>query len=115
MSLSNKFLFSFVTRCSLGALLLTSGAATGAEANVAAALAHSDRPNADAADNSIDRVTWILGPYELGFVPDGASMGDPAGAGSSDLLKNPTDPLTAGVFDPSIRGETSQFVVLYRK
>lgn len=255
MSLSKKFLFGFVTSCSLGAVLLNSGAATGAEANVAAALAHPDRPSADAADdarrkpvgvltfagletgmdifeleaaggyyteilsravgtdgsvvlhhppglmsfvgdgidvrtannrlanvrvsvtnfdaldaadNSIDMVTWILGPHELGFVPDGSSLGDPAGAfreiarmlkpggillasdhiaangagleaggtlhrieesvvtqmasqvglsfaGFSDILKNPADPLTAGVFDPSIRGQTSQFVVLYRK
>jgi len=61
-------------------LLLTSGVATGEETNVAAALVHSDRPSAGAADNSIDMVTWILGPHELGFVPDGASLGDPAGA-----------------------------------
>jgi predicted methyltransferase len=122
----------------------------------------------DAADNSMDMVTWILGPHELGFEPDGNSLGDPAdtfseiarvlkpggvllaadhiapdGAGleaggslhrieesvvtqlaaqagltvvrSSDLLKNPSDPLTAGVFDPSIQGRSSKFVVLYRK
>lgn len=122
----------------------------------------------DAADNSIDMVTWILGPHELGFAPDGASLGDPNGAfreiarvlkpggvllasdhiapngagleaggtlhrieqsvvtrmatdagltqvGSSDLLKNPADPLTVGVFSPSIQGKTSQFIVLYRK
>jgi len=36
-------------------------------------------------------------------------------ADSSDLFKNPDDPLTEGVFSPSIRGQTSQFVVLYRK
>ena len=29
------------------------------------------------ADNSIDLVTWILGPHELGFAPDGKSLGDP--------------------------------------
>lgn len=122
----------------------------------------------DAPDNSMDMVTWILGPHELGFAPGGNSMGDPAdtfseiarilkpggvllaadhiapdGAGleagnslhrieerlvtqlatqaglsvaaSSDLHKNPADPLTAGVFDPSIAGKTSKFLVLYRK
>lgn len=120
------------------------------------------------ADSSVDMVTWILGPHELGFSPGGASLGDPAksfseiarvlkpggvllaidhiapdGSGieaggtlhrieeslvtqmaaaaglsvlrSSDLLKNSDDPLTVGVFDPSIQGKTSQFAVLYRK
>lgn len=33
----------------------------------------------------------------------------------SDLLANPDDPLTAGVFDPSIRGRTSQFMLRFRK
>ena len=32
----------------------------------------------DAADNSIDLVTWILGPHELWFFPaEGISLGDP--------------------------------------
>ena len=122
----------------------------------------------DAADNSIDMVTWIQGPHELGFEPDGNSLGDAAGAfreiarvlkpggvlvasdhqaaagtglevggtlhrirgswvtemaeaaglsvaGTSDLLENPDDPLTDGVFSPAIRGNTSQFLILYRK
>ena len=33
----------------------------------------------------------------------------------SDLLLNPGDPLTASVFDPSIRGNTSQFMLRFRK
>lgn len=33
----------------------------------------------------------------------------------SDLLVNPDDPLTASVFDPSIRGRTSQFMLRFRK
>lgn len=122
----------------------------------------------DAEDNSIDMVTWILGPHELGFAPEGNSLGDIAGSfreiarvlkpggvflandhiapdgsgweagdslhrieeslvtqmaeeaglsvvGSSDMFRNPDDPLTEGVFSPSIRGQTSQFTVLYRK
>lgn len=32
----------------------------------------------DAADNSMDMVTWILGPHELWFMPDGVSLGTPA-------------------------------------
>jgi predicted methyltransferase len=35
--------------------------------------------------------------------------------GTSDLLKNPNDPKTAKVFDPSIRGKTDQFVLKFRK
>lgn len=122
----------------------------------------------DAPDGSVDLVTWILGPHELGFSPGGANLGDPAGtfreiarilkpggallaidhiaqagsgvevggtlhritealttelataagltvASTSDLQKNPGDPLDVGVFDPSIQGETSKFIVLYRK
>jgi len=33
----------------------------------------------------------------------------------SDLLKNDADPLTANVFDPAIRGHTSQFMLKFRK
>ena len=135
-------------------------------ANVRVSMTNFDE--LDAEDNSMDMVTWIQGPHELGFAPEGVNLGDPAGsfreiarilkpggvllavdhigkdgtglqegasthrieesvitqmalqAGltverSSDLLKNPADPLTAHVYDPSIRGKTSQFMVLYRK
>lgn len=33
----------------------------------------------------------------------------------SNLLANPEDPLTANVFDDSIRGRTSQFILVFRK
>jgi predicted methyltransferase len=33
----------------------------------------------------------------------------------SDILKNSADPLTANVFDPAIRGHTSQFMLRFRK
>lgn len=33
----------------------------------------------------------------------------------SDILKNDADPLTANVFDPAIRGHTSQFMLKFRK
>lgn len=36
-------------------------------------------------------------------------------AGSSDALINPKDPLNIKVFDPSIRGHTSQFIYRFRK
>ncbi len=41
----------------------------------------------------------------VGFVLDG----------ESDVLANPADPLTASVFDASIRGRTSQFMLRFRK
>lgn len=35
--------------------------------------------------------------------------------GESRILANPADPHTAGVFDPSIRGRTDQFIFRFRK
>jgi predicted methyltransferase len=35
--------------------------------------------------------------------------------GASDVLRNPADPRTALVFDPSIKGKTDQFVLKFRK
>ncbi|GIS50822.1 MAG: hypothetical protein Ct9H90mP25_2560 [Gammaproteobacteria bacterium] len=31
----------------------------------------------EANDNTVDMVTWILGPHELGFEPGGQSVGNP--------------------------------------
>ena len=212
MNLSKNYFLNFITGCSLAVLMLASGAASAAEADVAAALAHPDRPNEDAAadaarkpaqvlafaglqtgmdileleagggyyteilsravgangsvilqhapglmgfvgdgidirtannrlpnvtvsitdfdaldaaDNSIDMVTWILGPHELGFAPDDrieeslvTKRATDAGltmVGTSNILKNPADPLDVSVFSPTIRGQSSQFIVLYRK
>src|SRR5437763_440410 len=36
-------------------------------------------------------------------------------AGENQALRNPADPHTVIVFDPSIRGKTDQFVYLFRK
>lgn len=36
-------------------------------------------------------------------------------AGESDILRNPADPRTAKVFDPSIRGHTDQFIYKFHK
>jgi predicted methyltransferase len=44
-------------------------------ANVTVSITNFDE--LDAPDNSIDMVTWIQGPHELGFAPEGNSMGDP--------------------------------------
>jgi len=60
-------------------------------------------------------------------VPDTLHRIDPAAArkelegvgfkfdGESPLLRNATDPHTANVFDPSVRGKTDQFVYRFRK
>ncbi|MDG2333204.1 MAG: SAM-dependent methyltransferase [Myxococcota bacterium] len=36
-------------------------------------------------------------------------------AGSSDLLRNPADDLSRGVFDPAVRGQTDRFLLKLRK
>ncbi|MEX0644245.1 MAG: class I SAM-dependent methyltransferase [Parvularculaceae bacterium] len=122
----------------------------------------------DAPDGSVDVITWVWGPHEIYFHPDGASFGDatktyaeifrvlkPGGTyividhsavdgapettgndlhridkvivmqmadqagftlvSEADFLANPEDPRTVGVFDPSIRGHTDQFVLRFRK
>lgn len=132
-------------------------------------LSKTNFDNLDAADNSMDMVTWILGPHELWWEPsEGVSLGDPeatfaeihrilkpggvflvidhhasstsgpevggtlhriredlirdlaesAGLGllrQSNLHINGEDPLDNSVFDASIQGFTSKFVLLYRK
>ena len=35
--------------------------------------------------------------------------------GQSEILRNPNDPHTAPVFDPTIRGKTDQFILKFRK
>jgi len=53
----------------------------------------------------IERQAAVDAITAAGFVLDG----------ESDLLANPDDPLTASVFDPSVRGRTSQFMLRFRK
>ena len=56
-----------------------------ADDNRAASLANvtlstTDFDELSPRSGSIDLVTWILGPHELWFAPDGVSLGDPAGS-----------------------------------
>jgi predicted methyltransferase len=53
----------------------------------------------------IERATVVRQAIEAGFRL----------AGESNVLRNPADPLTIKVFDPSIRGRTSQFALKFRK
>jgi len=60
------------------------------------------------ATNSLHRIDIEAVKAEVtaaGFVLDG----------ESDVLANATDPMTANVFDGSIRGHTSQFMLRFRK
>ncbi len=123
----------------------------------------------DAADASMDIVTWFLGPHELYFTPRGVdTLGDDSGSfaeimrilkpggsfvvldhaaapgspsstggtvhridpalvlelannagfvmtGESDVLRNPDDNYDVGVFDPSVRRKTDQFLYKFKK
>jgi len=70
---------------------------------------HSAKPGTGLRDSeSLHRIDAALVRREVeaaGFVFDGESR----------ILNNPRDPLTANVFDPSIRGRTDQFVYRFRK
>jgi predicted methyltransferase len=62
----------------------------------------------DAGMSKLHRIDEALVKKEVlaaGFVLDGESK----------LLRNPADPHTANVFDPSVRGKTDQFVLRFRK
>jgi predicted methyltransferase len=68
-----------------------------------------DHVGAPGADNTtlhrIDKALVLESAKQAGFVIDG----------ESDLLHNAADDHTLGVFDPSIRGKTDQFLVRLRK
>ncbi len=70
---------------------------------------HSGGPGLDDAGmNKLHRIDEALVKREVaaaGFVLDG----------ESSALRNPADPRTAAVFDPSIRGKTDQFALRFRK
>ncbi|MEI9849595.1 MAG: hypothetical protein WDN24_00660 [Sphingomonas sp.] len=73
-------------------------------------------------------VDHVAAGADPGFaVPNALHRIDPAAAraeieragfvfdGESPVLRNPADPRTANVYDPSIRGKTDQFVYKFRK
>ena len=70
---------------------------------------HDDLPGAGVSHtNSLHRIEAAVVRKDVeaaGFVFEG----------QSDLLRNPADPHTARVFDPSIRGHTDQFIYKFRK
>jgi predicted methyltransferase len=60
----------------------------------------------------------VIGDYhriEESFVREEIEAAGFELAAESDLLSNPDDSRTISVFDPSIRGNTDRFVLLYRK
>jgi predicted methyltransferase len=70
---------------------------------------HEAAPGSDlSAANSLHRIDIEAVKREVqaaGFVLDG----------ESDVLANPGDPRTANVFNPAIRGHTSQFMLRFKK
>jgi predicted methyltransferase len=70
---------------------------------------HAGAPGLDDAGTAklhrIDEAVVKAEVEAAGFVLDG----------ESSVLRNPADPHTATVFDPSIRGKTDQFVLRFRK
>ena len=70
---------------------------------------HAGRPGTGYSENNtLHRVEESVVKEQLtkaGFVLDG----------ESEVLRNPADPKTANVFDPSIRGKTDQFMLRFRK
>jgi predicted methyltransferase len=69
---------------------------------------HAADPGSGLRDVQLHRIDEAFVKQELtglGFVL----------VGESDVLRNPADPHTAMVFDPSIRGHTDKFVLKFRK
>lgn len=97
-------------------------APTGTAANAAKALLASLKPGGTllvidhmAADGSGTRDADTLHRIDAAAVRQELEAAGFRFDGESQLLRNPADPRTAGVFDPSIRGKTDQFVYRFRK
>jgi predicted methyltransferase len=68
-----------------------------------------------AAKGSPDDVTDTLHRIEPSTVRREVEAAGFLFDGESSLLANPADPHTVGVFDPSIRGRTDQFILRFRR
>jgi predicted methyltransferase len=68
-----------------------------------------------AAPHSPANVTDTLHRIEPAVVRQEVEAAGFAFDGQSDILANPSDPHTATVFDPAIRGHTDQFIFRFRK
>lgn len=68
-----------------------------------------------AADGSGDRDSNKLHRIDIAMVKAELTAAGFLLEAESDLLRNPSDPRTASVFDPALRGKTDQFVLKFRK
>jgi predicted methyltransferase len=68
-----------------------------------------------AAKGAPGNVTETLHRIEPSTVRQEVEASGFAYEGESTVLANPADPHTAGVFDPSIRGRTDQFILKFRR
>ena len=68
-----------------------------------------------AADGSGDRDSNKLHRIDIATVKTELAAAGFVLEGESDVLRNPSDPRTASVFAPDLRGKTDQFVLKFRK
>lgn len=68
-----------------------------------------------AADGSGDRDSSKLHRIDIATVKSELAAAGFVLEAESPLLRNPSDPRTASVFDPSIQGRTDQFMLKFRK
>ena len=64
-----------------------------------------NEPVAKAAADRVDPALAISDMQQAGFVLES----------DSDLLANPTDDHSKGVFDPEVKGKTDRFILKFRK
>ena len=68
-----------------------------------------------AADGTGDTLSNTLHRIDIAMVKSELAAAGFVLEAQSDVLRNPADPRTASVFDPSIRGKSDQFVLKFRK
>lgn len=69
----------------------------------------------DALDGAGPEVGGTLHRIEGSLIQEYAEAAGLTLIRSSNMHRNPEDPMTAGVFDPSIQGRTNKFVMLFEK